>query len=83
MADNIWKKISIYSVCYKQYPQRSTIEKLKLIQALTTQIESDLKVTQPAPRQSKRGLWRGLEISETEMAEARNEMWGNFPRVPI
>ncbi len=61
----------------------STIEKLKLIQALTTQIESDLKVTQPAPRQSLRGLWRGLEISETEIAEARNEMWANFPREPI
>ena len=83
MADNIWKKISIYSVCYKQYPQRSTIEKLKLIQALTTQIESDLKVTQQASRQSLRGLWRSLEISEAEIAEAKNEMWGNFPKEPI
>lgn len=61
----------------------STIEKLKLIQALTTQIESDLTVTQSAPRQSLRGLWRGLEISEAEIAEARNEMWGHFPKEPI
>jgi len=60
----------------------STIEKLKLIQTLTTQIESeiesDLKVTQPTPRQLLRGLWRGLDISEAEITEARKEMWAHF-----
>jgi len=29
-----------------------------------------------------RGLWRSLEISEAEIAEAKNEMWGNFPKEP-
>ena len=38
-----------------------------------------------APRQplrSLRGLWAdlGIEITEEDIAEARREMWGNFPR---
>ena len=58
----------------------STIAKLKLIQTLTTQIESDLKVTPLKPRKSLRGLWRGVNLSDTEITEARKEMWGNFPK---
>ena len=30
------------------------------------------------PRKSFRGL--GVDISEEDIAEARKEMWGNFPR---
>jgi len=35
-----------------------------------------------APRCSLRGLWADLNINITEedIAEARCEMWGNFPR---
>jgi len=34
------------------------------------------------PRHSLRGLWKDLhiEITEEDIAEARREMWGNFPR---
>lgn len=34
------------------------------------------------PRKSLRGLWagQGISISEEDIAEARKEMWGNFPR---
>jgi len=34
------------------------------------------------PRESLRGLWAGLGVSITDedIAEARREMWGNFPR---
>ncbi len=34
------------------------------------------------PRRSLGGLWAdlGIEISEEDIAEARREMWGNFPR---
>jgi Protein of unknown function (DUF2281) len=33
-------------------------------------------------RHSLRGLWKDLniDISEKDIAEARREMWGNFPR---
>ena len=34
------------------------------------------------PRRSLWGLWKDLnvEITEEDIAEARREMWGNFPR---
>jgi len=34
------------------------------------------------PRRSLRGLWKDLnvEITEEDIAEARREMWGKFPR---
>ena len=35
------------------------------------------------PRRSVKGLWVGLHdkpITEQDIAEARREMWGNFPR---
>jgi len=34
------------------------------------------------PRRSVRGLWKdlGFDITEEDIAEARREMWGNFPR---
>jgi hypothetical protein len=36
----------------------------------------------PKPRRSLRGLWKDLNITITEndIAQARREMWGNFPR---
>ena len=30
-----------------------------------------------------RGLWRGLAIAEEEMDQAREEMWGEFPREDV
>jgi hypothetical protein len=34
------------------------------------------------PRQAVKGLWasQGVRITEEDIAEARREMWGNFPR---
>jgi uncharacterized protein DUF2281 len=34
------------------------------------------------PLRSLRGLWKdfGIHITEEDIAEARREMWGNFPR---
>jgi hypothetical protein len=36
----------------------------------------------PTPRKSLYGLWAGSEfdISEEDIAELRQEMWGSFPR---
>jgi hypothetical protein len=38
--------------------------------------------TPAKPRQSLRGLWKdlNLEISDEDIAQARRETWGNFPR---
>jgi len=34
------------------------------------------------PRRSLRGLWKDLnfQITDEDIAQARREMWGNFPR---
>lgn len=34
------------------------------------------------PRRSLRGLWKdlGFQVTEEDIAEARREMWGEFPR---
>ena len=32
------------------------------------------------PRKSLYGLWEGVRISAVDIAEARKEMWSNFPR---
>lgn len=41
-----------------------------------------LGTKQKPPLKSLRGLWKdfGISISEEDIAEARKEMWGNFPR---
>lgn len=40
------------------------------------------KITPKQPRRSLKGLWADfdIQISEEDIAEARQEMWGNFPR---
>jgi len=44
----------------------------------------EMKVSSGA-RRSLEGLWADLniEITEEDIAEARKEMWGNFPRESI
>jgi Protein of unknown function (DUF2281) len=43
------------------------------------------KIAAKHPRRSIKGLWSGLniDITEEDIAEARQEMWGNFPREDI
>lgn len=39
-----------------------------------------LAVHPPQPRVELHGLFQGFDTSEEEIAEARREMWGKFPR---
>ena len=43
------------------------------------------KVTPKVPLRSVKGLWADLdiEITEEDIAQARKEMWGNFPEEDI
>ena len=63
--------------------QLSPFDKARLIERIVPDIERELKAARSTPRKSLRGLWRGLDITEEEIAEARQEMWGNFPREDI
>jgi hypothetical protein len=67
----------------KLVKQLSPLDKARLIERIVPDIERELKAAQPTPRKSLRGLWRGLDITEEEIAEARREMWSNFPREDI
>jgi hypothetical protein len=63
--------------------QLSPVDKARLIERIVPDIERELEAAQPTPRKSLRGLWKGLDITEEEIAEARREMWGSFPREDV
>lgn len=44
-------------------------------------IESLSQLNPEHPRRNLKGVWAGLsDISEEDIAEARQELWSNFPR---
>jgi len=63
--------------------QLSPVDKARLIERVASDIERELRSARPTPRKSLRGLWRGLDITAEDIAEARQEMWGSFPREDI
>lgn len=63
--------------------QLSPLDKVRLIERVAPQLERDLQAIDDRPRQSLRGLWKGIDLSDEDIAEARREMWSNFPRADI
>ena len=63
--------------------QLSPVDKVRLFEKLAPEIERDLQATQTTPRKSLRGLWRGANITDEDIAEVRREMWADFPRSDI
>lgn len=61
----------------------SSRDKLRLIERIVPQIELDLRTRNGAPRKSLLGLWRGLDLSDQDIADVRREMWTDFPRKDI
>jgi hypothetical protein len=58
----------------------SSVDKLRLIERLAQQIEYELRSCSPTVRKPLRGLWRGLDLSEEDISQARQETWSEFPR---
>lgn len=56
-------------------------QKFRLVERILSQIKQNVPATEP--RESLRGLWKGVDISAEDIDEARREMWGNFPREDI
>jgi len=57
------------------------VDKVRLIERLAPHIAREVQsaaAPPPSQRKSLRGLWRGLDISDEDIAQARREMWGNF-----
>lgn len=59
--------------------QLSPLDKARLIEHILPDIERELKTAQTKPRNSLRGIWRGLDITADDIAEGRREMWSDFP----
>jgi hypothetical protein len=67
----------------KLVKQLSTLDKIRLIEQITPQLKRDLVATPSQPRKSLRGIWKGVDISDEDIAEIRAEMNTNFPREDI
>lgn len=63
----------------------SPVEKVRLVERLAKTLEVELDAVPKKPKRSLLGLWAdsGIAISEEDIAEARREMWSNFPREDI
>lgn len=45
--------------------------------------ERERKIARLTERESLRGLLRDVHITEEDIAEARREVWGSFPREDV
>ena len=63
--------------------QLSPLDRIRLIEQITPQLKRDFVVVPSQPRKSLRGIWKGIDIGEAELAEVKAEMSSNFPREDI
>jgi hypothetical protein len=63
--------------------QLSPLDRIRLIEQITPQIKRDLATASLQPRKSLRGIWKGINISEADIAQVKTEMSNNFPREDI
>jgi len=63
----------------------SPVDKVRLIEQITPDIERELMAARPAPRKSLWGLCAdlGAAPSAEEIDQARREEWANFPREDV
>ncbi len=55
------------------------LDKVRLVEQIMATLERDLSPSDKSPKRSLYGLWQGISTSEEDIAQARKEMWGNFP----
>ena len=65
--------------------QLTLIDKVRLIQHLTPDLERELSQRKPQSKKSLLGLCAdlGKAPSATEIDDTRNELWTNFPREDV
>lgn len=61
----------------------SALDKVRLVEEVMALLEADLAGQQTGPARSYYGIWPDANISADDIAQARQEMWGNFPREDI
>lgn len=55
-------------------------EKIQLIEQIASETEQQTTGIPTMKRQSLRGAWKEIDITENDIATARQEMWHDFPR---
>jgi hypothetical protein len=76
------EKVSLQTLIFLAQ-KLAPVEKLKLIQNLSEDLQSDVAKNVQPRRRSLRGVLKGCSISAQDIDDARKEMWGNFPREDI
>lgn len=71
-----------YQNILEQAQQLSPSEKARLLADISASLQADLR-TSGQPKRSLLGIWEGVDISAEDIDQARDEMWGKFPREDI
>ena len=58
--------------------QLSVSDKIRLIEAILPEIRTELLKIERGERLKLKGLWQGLDLSETEIMENRQTTWQSF-----
>lgn len=61
----------------------SALDKVRLVEQVMATLENDLTAQEKKPRRSLYGIWKGVDVSDEDIAEVRREMWKNFPHEDI
>ncbi|MCW5862935.1 MAG: hypothetical protein KIT52_07515 [Anaerolineae bacterium] len=61
----------------------SPLDKVRLVEEVMTLLQEDLTTKKSGPGRSYYGIWPDASVSAEDIAEARREMWGSFPREDI
>ncbi|MCA6596730.1 MAG: hypothetical protein ACK6DE_01425 [Pseudanabaena sp.] len=66
----------------RELPKEKQQQVLDFVTFLKQQTIAKLEPSSQGVRKSYKGLWAdlGINITDEDIAETRQEMWGNFPR---
>jgi hypothetical protein len=68
-----------YQAILENAQQLAPAEKARLLAEISASLQHELRAASQ-PKHSLLGIWQGVDIAAEEIDEARDEMWGNFPR---
>ena len=61
----------------------SPLDKVRLVEEVMALLEADLAGQNTGPARSFYGIWPDANVSDEDIAQARQEMWNDFPRKEI
>jgi|GEM_PF-458501 len=82
---SVVKRVTSGTITVKRTATRklSPVDKAQLIIEIASSMKEVLDSTVSEKPPQFIGIWAGLDLTDADIAEARQEMWGNFPREDI